>query len=61
MEMHPAEESTLLIAYEDRGIVYWDLKKSKVKLALSITAPVHCVSWCPNGTSFVAGLRDGNV
>ena len=61
LSFRPCKNTQLLLAFENAGMVLWDLKKSKVEKKMPSSTPIHSVSWSPDGNSLVCGLRDGSL
>lgn len=59
--MQPVDASVMLIAYEGRPAAIWSFKSHKTLKTLHFESPINCFDWGSDGTTIVAGLRDGNI
>eukprot|EP00359_Climacostomum_virens_P001181 CAMPEP_0204897642 /NCGR_PEP_ID=MMETSP1397-20131031/854_1 /ASSEMBLY_ACC=CAM_ASM_000891 /TAXON_ID=49980 /ORGANISM="Climacostomum Climacostomum virens, Strain Stock W-24" /LENGTH=860 /DNA_ID=CAMNT_0052065419 /DNA_START=630 /DNA_END=3215 /DNA_ORIENTATION=- len=61
LEMHPKEETQILIAYTKPGLALWDLKNTKCLKKFEATEQLQCAAWHPAGSEVIAGTSEGSI
>jgi hypothetical protein len=62
MQIKPADQNILLVAYKNGCVVLWDIEQRKIESCFQSTG-LNCVGacWNPNGNDFVVAYGDGSL